>query len=229
MKSRFLVCIFLSAFFSASAAWASSPLPDQCSQKFAAADIEIQLQFILNHRFGPIPPSTFSIAGQNYQSQRILGRSSNFVSQGIDSQGNPVVIKKLFDKDLEWIQLYERLVTEYYLLNGRTVPRVIAFDPEQKILIKEYFEGVTPEELELYQSKLLNSPSAYQNALLALVTEKDLFIKLHPGFQSWVTQAHPELSPRFFERARRLIQQGDLRDSNFIYDVRGHRWLLFDP
>jgi hypothetical protein len=115
--------------------------------------------------------TTTTILGMIKSSLGIL-RSSNRVWLGHDEAGRQMIVKQLSEFSDDWIQQYEVLVTEFYLQNHIRVPRILAYDPIQKIILKEYFEGVIPLELELNSKHLLGSTTELKLALEALASEK---------------------------------------------------------
>lgn len=230
-----LVTLGIVGLFNEAPLGAASSL-GECSGRFGSlqgelSPVELEAGFkkVLGYRPTRSHSAIFVVHGKIYRANQELGSGASQVWRGTDPNGQTVVMKKLFDHRSGWLQQYETWVTEYYSRHGVSAPRVLTSDQDQSLLIKEYFEGVTDEELKYHFKLLVGSKKGLGEALNSLNQERRRIEKIHQGFREWLRTAHPEASEEFYAQARWQIDHGDLKDENFIFDPRQRRWLLIDP
>jgi hypothetical protein len=192
-----------------------------------------RLKQIFSSRGQRIPQETFVVGGNRYRVDRLLGQSTHQVMEGVDDLGRGVVVKELqggSTSPSKWQQEYEVLVIEYYRSKGIDVPEILARDRNTGVLVKEYFPGLTMKELSQNRAALGLSGPEYYRLLRELALERKRIREVHAAFGSWLRKRwdQPE-SPGFYRRAEHLIESGDLKPSNFVYDPVRKRWRLFDP
>lgn len=181
------------------------------------------------------------VNGVHYQVKGILGEGTSTVYLAATPEGRLVSIKLIEDDSRShWVNsiYYEIAATKFYQEMGESVPKIIdhqvAYSAQLEgvigLLVREYREGITREELEALVSEGISEWKAGKQLLKKLVAEQARLRKLHEGFRAWLTAKNIKLKP--FPKLKSLIDEGDLSltwSDNFLFDPELGRWIIFDP
>lgn len=175
-----------------------------------------------------------------YKVQGILGRGSSTVYLAKAPEGHFVSIKVIEGEKSGWLNsiYYEIAATDFYLKMNEVVPRIYDFEirySEQLggkvgVLVKEYREGVTREELEYLMHERPRRWAKEARPLLGdFPIQRQRIQQLHKKFAKWLEENRIKLKP--FKELKSLIKDGDLSEErdNFLFDAVLERWILFDP
>lgn len=172
----------------------------------------------------------YGVGGQNYWIVGRLGRSVATVYLAQDGKGNYVSLKIYPRKSIALFN-YEKYATEGALSVGIRVPKIIHHDPEQGIVVKEYFYGLSYREFEVNWNELGLS-YAQKQGLQEKLEKRSSEDRMKMG------QAAPMLIQKYGEESLKeqvqiyyndLIKGGDFRDANYLYSPTEKDWLPFDP
>lgn len=177
----------------------------------------------------------------HYVIEGSLGKGTSTAYLAFDPKGTPVVVKTILPhvEDRNWPNtvFYEIAATNFFLESGIKVPRILDYttfenakgDLTQSILIKEYVEGVTYEEiywLSLFRTK---NWGKYYPLNEQLQPEKQRLSRVFEGFSSWLDKNQIDLWKHPFKSLSYRIQDYDSANRNFIYNPEKQTWILFDP
>jgi hypothetical protein len=180
------------------------------------------------------------VNGIKYKIKGVLGEGTSTVYLATAPDGQMVTIKMIDDYS-SWINslYYEIAITRFYLQMGERVPSIheyeIKFDSEKDthvaLLVKEYREGITREELE---ELLATKPRKWHEGealLRELEQERKKMLRVHKKFAAWLNANKINLQQYPFKQLESLIKKGDMADNtdNFLYDIELNKWIIFDP
>ena len=121
--------------------------------------------------------------------------------------------------------------------NGILVPKILDFEFKDyyedgqyvggvAFLVKEYFEGITGDELAAIQNFSAQERTFLQNKFQASITK---LMSIHKGFAGWLKENQINLHENSFPELDRLIQQGDIKSANLMYASLLNDVVIFDP
>ncbi len=200
--------------------------------------LKVKIQAYRKARIAKPDLKSIRLGAASYQILGILGKGTSVVYLARSSNGNLVQIKKIVSDTL-WANslFYEMTVTRFYLENGILVPKILDFEFKDQyedgqyvgavaFLVKEYFEGITGDELAAIQNFSAQERAFLQNKFQASITK---LMSTHKGFAGWLKENQINLHENSFPELDRLIQQGDIKAANLMYASLLDDVVTFDP
>ncbi len=182
-----------------------------------------------------------TVHGVEYEYRRLLGKGSSLVFETLD--GKHVV--KVYPKDKAGLALYEYWASQFLAEQGLPVAEVVS--PTQTVermslgteahlerkgwpadnvivIVKKHVAGLQVSELGQAARTGAIDADAARSQLVAMRW------KIAPYFTSgkfrkWLQEKG--VDPNQFGSAEKLVDEGDLKDENFLLTHRG--WILIDP
>lgn len=223
----------------------SAPAANRCSQLFSRTETVVDelTQKIRKWRKSELQWTDIkwiNVHNVIYKVQGILGRGSSPVYLAKTPEGNLVSIKVIEGEKSGWVNsiYYEIAATEFYLKMNAAVPRIIDFEVRYSeqlggkvgVLVKDYHEGLTREELEyLVHDHPRRWAKEGKPLLDVFPIQRQRMQELHKKFAQWLEENGIKLKP--FKELKSLIEKGDMLEvrDNFLFDVALGRWILYDP
>jgi thiamine kinase-like enzyme len=170
--------------------------------------------------------------GETYTVRGFLGSSTAQVYLADTASGQKVVLKMATEPNLA---LYETRITEFLREQGLDVPRVLWSDVNRGVVIKEYVQGITMDELkDLRNKNQLHQVGLevhdFDELLKRLVKNQQEWVKKTSRFYSWFKKKYPQDFQLISSTGLSyLLTIGDIKDVNVIYSPIKDKWILFDP
>lgn len=208
-------------------------LVQQIRQKEMAFEVDDLSDTVVKLRRGQL----LIVRGTPYRVTGYLGESSSTVllTERIDTTQAVVKIPSV-EAIIYWkaqtpsILLHEVRLTEYLESVEYTVPRILNFKPGAYSLVKEYFEGLTYKEIQQNAEKLGVTQMQMDHLHSLLKKEQqNYFQNIRPGFLAWLKNAYPEEFELMSSLEEMALEYDSQSFSNFLFDPRTRRWVLFDP
>lgn len=185
-------------------------------------------------------PSSIVIRGQRYMLIRQLGRSRSTAHLAMSPEGQIVLVKDYdlpthgIDSPQSHLFFREFIVTKFLRNHRIPVPRILDYDLELGVVVKEYVEGLLEWE---YRSRARQSFGVAADEFTSTYADlrvQEVKIKaLSPAFSNWIdantASALPRGTPTSITSAHILPRHIDARDDNFVYNFEREKWILFDP
>ncbi len=183
-----------------------------------------------------------AVGGVNYKIIGRLGKGNSIVYLAKGPDGNLVSIKIITPtrNDSNWANsaFYEIAVTEFYREQGESVPRIIGYELTESsanrlkkaVLVKEYIEGITFEELAyMFHFRRSKVWSIYLEQKKQIIPEARRISEVHKKFSLWLSEKGIDLSTHDFGLLHRFYISPDSAQRNFIYSAKHGKWIFFDP
>lgn len=176
------------------------------------------------------------IGNQAYRILGLLGESTSDVLLGETIDHRKVVIKiPSMDTRAELREhshlplLAEYRLTQYLQSRGYAVPKILFFEAGKSILIKEYIEGLSFEEIEKKQLELGLTPRDVSHLKKSLIFKhRNYILKLRPSYLAWLKNQSTEDYQILKDLEPHTVFRDSMTLENFIFTAeRG--WQLFDP
>lgn len=177
----------------------------------------------------------------HYVIEGTLGKGTSVVYLAHDSKGVPVSIKIIrsivYDRNWPNTAFYEIAATKFFIESGERVPRILNFATyynekgqiTKSIIVKEYIEGVTYEDLHWLTSYRAKNWIKHYSLIKNLQPELRRLLEVFKGFSSWLTKNQIDLTKHPFKQLDHRLQSYDSAQRNFIYSPETQSWILFDP
>jgi hypothetical protein len=108
--------------------------------------------------------------------------------------------------------------------------RIIGFDIEQGVIVKEYSEGLTIAEIEVFQNRLGLSTdevrqlkASQQMVSLQLADARSPILELASRYWQEIR------GPKGPSTQQSIVDPLDNKPKNFIFDFKNQTWVFFDP
>jgi hypothetical protein len=195
-----------------------------------------------NHTFDPRVGTKIIVNTHRYEILNKLGESNSAVYLARSDNGKFFSIKMNKPEArpdngvpswMEQVWWYEKYKTRFYESKKFPVAHIhevtaIDYSP---IIVKEYIFGLNYNEISKNKSLFPNGEA--QKIMNELFTVMSDFRNIEKEFKPWMEKMNYDprrvLSNQSLEKTFNMMDEGDVRDDNFIYDVVRGQWVCIDP